>query len=249
MSLDKVLPTIAPMKKRYYSISSSPKNSKGSAHTIVSITVGLVEGTPTVPSVGKHLVLDNCAQPPLIPPEAFRGVCSGYLGNLRPGQLAEVNVVKNERFRLPQAPDTPVIMIVPGTGLAPFRGFVQELNAANDNRKAMLFFGCRNQGDYLYRSELESSESIELHVAFSRSDKPRQYVQDLMWKHRNSVWELVEAGAYIYVCGDGRHMAKDVDKTLCQIAATIGKMVESDAIGLFEQLQEEGRYLQDVWCN
>lgn len=249
MSLEKVLPTIEPMKKRYYSISSSPKNFKGDAHTTLSITVGLVEGTSIASSMENDLVLNTSVQPELIPPEAFRGVSSGYLGNLRPGQLAEVSVVKNDRFRLPKNPNTPVIMIGPGTGLAPFRGFVQELNAENDNRNAMLFFGCRNETDYLYRSELESSESIELHVAFSRSDKPRQCVQDLMWKHRERVWELVEAGAHIYVCGDGRHMAKDVDKTLCQIAATIGKMNERNAIGLFEQLQQEGRYLQDVWCN
>ena len=178
---------------------------------------------------------------------------SGYLRNLQPGQLAEVSVVTNERFRLPQTAHTPVIMIGPGTGLAPFRGFVQELNAEAQHyrREAILFFGCRNEKDYLYRCELESAESIDLHVAFSRptSDQRRQYVQDLMWKHRDRVWDLLEAGAYVYVCGDGRRMAKDVDKTLCQIAVAIGEVSDSDAVALFERLQKEGRYLQDVWCN
>ena len=245
MALDKALPTIAPMKKRYYSISSSPKNSKSDDYTTVSVTVGLVEGASAVSSAGSNLVL--------ISPEVFRGVSSGYLRNLQPGQLAEASVVTNERFRLPQTAHTPVIMIGPGTGLAPFCGFVQELNAEAQHyrREAILFFGCRNEKDYLYRCELESAESIDLHVAFSRptSDQRRQYVQDLMWKHRDRVWDLLEAGAYVYVCGDGRRMAKDVDKTLCQIAVAIGEVSDSDAVALFERLQKEGRYLQDVWCN
>merc|ERR1711862_182523 len=90
--------------------------------------------------------------------------------DIRLGQLAEVSIIENDRFRLPKNTSTPVIMIGAGTGLAPFRGFIQALNVeAKEHRQAMLFFGCRNEKDYLYRSELESAP-VELHVAFSRPD-------------------------------------------------------------------------------
>ena len=112
----------------------------------------------------------------------------------------------------------------------------------------MLFFGCRNENDYLYRSELESS-SVELHVAFSRPNSAkvsRNYVQDLLWEHRNRVWKLFQDGAHMYVCGDAR-MAKGVDERLCRIAMDQGKMNEENAITFFEQLQKNHKYLQDVW--
>lgn len=248
MTLERVLPTLSPMKKRYYSISSSPL----ACSRIASVTVGLVEGTT---SATINAMMEAS-------PEKFRGVSSGYLADLRPGQLAEVSIVRNESFRLPKNPSTPVIMIGPGTGLAPFRGFLQELRSEaaeqQEHRQAMLFFGCRNENDYLYRSELESSESssaIELHVAFSRpnsnaSKKPPQYVQDLLWENRYRVWQLLKVGAHIYVCGDGRYMAKDVDTTLCRIiVAESGTMNEQSAIEFLEDLQTIGGYLQDVWCN
>lgn len=248
MTLESVLATLSPMKKRYYSISSSPL----ACSRIASVTVGLVEGTTR--ATRNAMMEAN--------PENFRGVSSGYLADLRPGQLAEVSIVRNESFRLPKNPSTPVIMIGPGTGLAPFRGFLQELNSEaaeqREHRQAMLFFGCRNENDYLYRSELElseSSSSIELHVAFSRptsnaSKKLPQYVQDLLWENRNRVWQLLKVGAHIYVCGDGRYMAKDVDTTMCRIiVAESGTMNEQDAIQFLEDLQTTGGYLQDVWCN
>jgi sulfite reductase alpha subunit-like flavoprotein len=168
-------------------------------------------------------------------------------------------VAANDRFRLPQKdPSAPVLMIGPGTGVAPFRGFVQALEAEEGQRPATLFFGCRNEKDYLYRSELEASTKLELHTAFSRpitSDsttmsKKKEYVQDLLWKNRDQVWEMLQHNeAHIYICGDGRHMAKDVDNTLHRIAEESGKMSQSDAITFFETLQENDRYLQDVWCN
>lgn len=249
MTLAQALATIAPMKKRYYSISSSPMASK-IGNNIASVTVGLVEGETTT-----HLMVP-ASQSDF---ESYRGVSSGYLANLRPGELAEIQHYPNERFRLPKNAHIPVIMIGPGTGVAPFRGFIQELNmAGGQNRRAMLFFGCRNEKDYLYRSELEAA-SIELYVAFSRpnveeildpnSFKKSQYVQDLLWENRDNVWQALKQGAHVYVCGDGRNMAKDVDKTLLRIAIESGKMNEDDAIAYFEELQKNGAYLQDVWCN
>merc|ERR1712124_186241 len=98
---------------------------------------------------------------------------------------------------------------------------------------------------YLDRSELESSSSVELHVAFSRpitNSKKSQYVQDLLWENRNRVWQLIDQVAHIFVCGDGRHMAKDVDAKLCKIvAAESRKINEKDAINFLEELQNKGR--------
>jgi len=249
MSLEKMLATIPPMKKRYYSISSSPLAYK-TKPPIASVTVGLVEGTTVTNPTTLAARLES---------EKFRGVCSGYLADIRPGQLAEVSIIKNERFRLPKNTSTPVIMIGAGTGLAPFRGFIQALNAeAEQRRRAMLFFGCRNEKDYLYRSELESAP-VELHVAFSRPDatsassstnsKEKRYVQDSLWENRDRVWRLMREGAHIFVCGDGRYMAKCVDRTLFRIAVERGSMNENEAIEFFEQLEETGGYVQDVWCD
>jgi len=225
-------------------------------------------------------VATNCDGDPAlycgrIESEGFRGVCSGYLADIRPGELVEITIGKNDRFRLPKNNvSAPVLMIGPGTGVAPFRGFVQALDAEEQQqqqqqhqqrrrrRPAMLFFGCRNEKDYLYRSELEAAP-LELHTAFSRpistttttttstsKKKNKQYVQDLLWQHRDRVWKLLQHdGAHIYVCGDGRYMAKDVDNTLHRIAVECGKMNQSRAIMFFETLQENDRYLQDVWCN
>merc|ERR1711862_514502 len=179
--------------------------------------------------------------------------------DIRLGQLAEVSIIKNDQFRLPKNTSTPVIMIGAGTGVAPFRGFIQVLTVeAQQCRQAMLFFGCRNQKDYLYRSELESAP-VELHVAFSRPDttlvsssnnsKKKQYVQDSLWENRDRVWQLMKEGAHIFVCGDGRYMAKCVDQTLFRITVECGSMNENDAIEHFEQLEKTGDYVQDVWCD
>ena len=139
MSLENFLPTIVPMKQRYYSISSSPK----AQEKILSTTVGLVEGTSPDIATGNDATTLH----------AYRGVCSGHLANLVPGQLAKVSVVPNERFRLPQCPSTLILIIRPGTGIAPFRGFLQEVE---DPSPGMLFFGCRNETDFCTRANYKS---------------------------------------------------------------------------------------------
>jgi len=153
-------------------------------------------------------------------------------------------------------------MIGPGTGLAPFRAFIQELDfkrklEANKGAKlapAILFFGCRNpEHDFLYQEELQSYHSsgvIELVVAFSRklSDK-KIYVQDKMREGDmpKKIWELLSNGGCIYVCGDASHMATDVSSALQEIAVTQGKRTAADAKKFFEDLQSKNRYSQDVW--
>lgn len=246
MSLGKFLATVAPMKKRYYSISSSPAVSQNSGGMYVAtVTVGLVKGIEKTVESSAFTYLDS---------KEYRGVSSGFLADVRPGQLVEISIGTNDRFRLPEDPSTPVIMIGPGTGIAPFRGFYQAIEAEKETRRrpAMLFFGCRNEQDYLYRSELESAKFIELLVAYSRPTTPdtkKQYVQDLLWSNRERVWKyLKEEKAHIYICGDGRYMAKDVDNTLHRIARECGNMSENDAIAFYDELQGNNRYLQDVWC-
>ncbi len=129
-------------------------------------------------------------------------------------------------FRMPDDPTKPLIMIGPGTGLAPFRGFLQEREAqaaaGMQLGKAMLFFGCRNgEQDFIYRDELEAMAAkglVELHVAFSRPESgDKTYVQDLLRKERARVWELIEQGAKIFVCGDGSRMEPDVKRAISRI--------------------------------
>jgi cytochrome P450/NADPH-cytochrome P450 reductase len=147
-------------------------------------------------------------------------------------------------------------MIGPGTGLAPFRAFLQEraLLAAAGKKlgPAMLFFGCRHPDqDFLYRQELEDMAAkglAELHVAFSRHDGEKTYVQDLLRKNSKRVWELIEAGAHVYVCGDGSRMEPDVKRALAVLYAEEKDADPAEADAWIEQMGRENRYVLDVWA-
>ncbi|MCC5885847.1 MAG: cytochrome P450 [Gammaproteobacteria bacterium] len=228
-----MIPWMAP---RYYSISSSP----GALPGHLSITVGVVAG-PARSGLGD-----------------YHGVCSSYLATVRPGH--EVHAVVRENrigFRFPDDPTTPMIMIGPGTGLAPFRGFLQERSALRDAGKtlgpALLLFGCRHpEQDYLYREELEAAAAdgvTDLLTAFSRADGQRVYVQDLLRRERDQVWSLLEAGAVVYVCGDGSHMEPDVKRSLATLYAEINDSDAAAADAWLETLRLEGRYRLDVWAS
>ncbi|MEQ1929988.1 MAG: cytochrome P450 [Parvularculaceae bacterium] len=221
------------LSARYYSISSSPKRDAKTC----SITVGVVEG-PARSGLGR-----------------YRGVCSNYLKDLREGD-AIYAIVKEPTagFRLPDDPMRPVIMIGPGTGLAPFRGFIQERAALKAEgaslAPALLFYGCRNDGDYLYRDELETAARdglCDLFIAYSRQG-PRVYVQDLIRKERARVWTLLEEGAAIYVCGDGARMEPDVRRALAAIWAEEKDAAFEEGEAFIETLKQEGRYSLDVWA-
>lgn len=227
-----MIPWMAP---RYYSISSSPLALPGS----LSITVGVVAG-PARSGLGD-----------------YHGVCSSYLAGVRPGD--EVHAVVRENrigFKLPDQPTTPMIMIGPGTGLAPFRGFLQQRAALRDQGetlgKALLLFGCRHPGqDFLYRDELEAAAAdglTDLLTAFSRADGQRVYVQDLLRRERDRVWSLLEAGAVVYVCGDGSHMEPDVKRSLATLYAEVNDTDAAAADAWLETLRQEGRYRLDVWA-
>ena len=231
--LPDVLALLPPMKQRYYSISSSPAGPCGPR--VASITVGLVEGDSPV---------DN---------SHYQGLASGLLHNLVPGMPVDVFVASNDRFRLPAEPNAPVIMIGPGTGLAPFRGFLQELVATPREAPAALFFGCRSEAEYIYKTELEAAAmtgTLELmSVAYSRAGPEKVYVQHKLWESRAAVWEMLKAGGYVYVCGDARNMAKDVDRTLVRIVQEVGEHSYDSALAFVQGLTESDRYLQDVWAN
>ncbi|HNN98350.1 MAG TPA: NADPH--cytochrome reductase, partial [Pseudomonadota bacterium] len=226
------------LKPRYYSISSSPRLLPRS----LSITVGVHEI-----SGGSD---GNERRP---------GLCSSYLAHCLPGTQVRM-LVKDTRsaFRLPEDPRRDLILIGPGTGLAPLRGFLQERAAQRRDGiavgESLLFFGCRRSDhDFLYRTELEGLQAegalSQLYVAFSREPgSPRTYVQDLLLRHADRLLPLLARGAAIYVCGDGRHMAPAVEAAFVSLLTQAGHSPEA-ATALLETWKQEGRYLQDVWAS
>lgn len=227
-----MLPVMAP---RYYSISSSPNAEPG----LCAVTVGVVEG-PARSGNG-----------------IYKGVCSNHLVDLGDGATIHASVKETKAgFRLPDDPATPLIMIGPGTGLAPFRAFLQERAARRSAGEmlapAMLFFGCRHpEQDFIYRDELEQMAAdglVELNVAFSRHDGERTYVQDLLLKQRAAVWKLVEAGAKIFVCGDGSRMEPDVKRALTRIYAEERDVDAESADAWMDEMGRSNRYVLDVWA-
>ncbi|MFK7751545.1 MAG: bifunctional cytochrome P450/NADPH--P450 reductase [Sedimentitalea sp.] len=228
-----LMPMLAP---RYYSISSSPQ--VDAAHC--SITVGVVD-EPAISGLGQ-----------------FTGICSNYLANTPEGTVMHASLRgTSDGFRLPDDPKTPVIMIGPGTGIAPFRGFLHErahLKAAGtDLGPALMVFGCRHPDqDYIYRDELEgfAKDAVaDLHVAFSRQDKTKTYVQDLIRRERDTVWEMIQNGAKIFVCGDGSRMEPDVRRALILIYCEEMDVGAQAGEAWMDQMTSDARYVLDVWVS
>lgn len=189
--------------------------------------------------------------------EAFgfqhQGGASGYLcTHLAEGGEVKVYVESNSNFRLPQDPNAPVIMVGPGTGIAPFRAFMQEREAQAAEGKNWLFFGNPNfTQDFLYQTEwqgyLKSGLLSKISLAFSRDQANKIYVQDRMVEHGQELYEWLEAGAYFYVCGDAMKMAKDVESTLLAIIQKYGKKSEQEAKQYLLAMRKEKRYQKDVY--
>ncbi|GIL65902.1 hypothetical protein Vafri_19533 [Volvox africanus] len=184
------------------------------------------------------------------------GVCSTWLK--RHGDGAAVPVfVRHSQFKLPQSPNTPIIMVGPGTGLAPFRGFLQEravlLASGMELGPAHLFFGCRSRHhDYIYQEELEgfvaSGVLSHLHLAFSRDQSGKDYVQHHVERQAAMLWPLIsEGGAHLYVCGDAKNMAKDVHKAFIGLVQTAKGCTGTQAEVVVKELSDSGRYQRDVW--
>ena len=232
-----MLPALRP---RYYSISSSPL---AGARTC-SITVAVVDA-PARSGRG-----------------VFQGVCTNYLARQNEGDVLYAFVKDTKSaFRLPDDPMTPIVMIGPGTGFAPFRGFLQERAALQAEGKAagkaigrsLLFFGCRHpQQDFIYQDELNrfvEAGVAELFTSFSRVEGQKKcYVQDEIYARRDDIWQMIEAGAVIYVCGDASRMAPDVRRTFAAIYCEKTGANSVVAEAWLNELTAQNRYLVDVWA-
>ncbi|MEU4326639.1 bifunctional cytochrome P450/NADPH--P450 reductase [Nonomuraea dietziae] len=218
-----------PIRPRYYSISSSPLAEPGR----VQITVGLVEG-PAWSGGG-----------------AYRGMCSAYLAGLGEGEVFYGYIrVPAPPFRLPDDPATPVVLVGPGTGFAPLRGFMEQRALTGAQGRAEVFTGCRHpEHDLLYKEEVEAwaaAEGVRVHTAFSAVEgHPYRFVQDAVAAQADAVWELLQQGAHVYVCGDGLRMAPAVRQALLAIHR---ERAEGDAESWLAGLEAEGRYQQDVFA-
>jgi sulfite reductase (NADPH) flavoprotein alpha-component len=182
-----------------------------------------------------------------------KGAGSVFLGSrVNIGQHIPVFIVDNPNFRLPADPSAPVIMIGPGTGIAPFRAFLQERESIGASGRNWLLTGNpRRATDYLFSNELEAWLSSgllsRLDLAFSRDQADKRYVQHCLLAQAREVFAWLQEGASIYVCGDARHMAEDVQKSLLQLIAEQGRMDSSAARQYLVQLRQQKRYLRDVY--
>jgi sulfite reductase (NADPH) flavoprotein alpha-component len=179
------------------------------------------------------------------------GLCSDYLSSQPQNSEIEFYVHKNSQFKLP-APDRDIIMIGPGTGVAPFRAFVEERANAGAIGRNWLFFGDQHfQSDFLYQTEwqdyFKTGVLTKFNAAFSRDQKERVYVQHKMSKQSVELYRWIEAGAHIYVCGAKDTMSVDVEATLQDIIRVQGKKSKEEAGLVLRQMAEEGRYLKDVY--
>ena len=218
-----------PLTPRLYSIASSQAESEDEVH----LTVGMLRYT-------HH-------------GQAYSGAASGFLGErLAEGGSVRVFVEPNKNFRLPENGNTPIIMIGAGTGVAPFRAFMQQREANGDTGKNWLVFGNQKfTDDFLYQAEwLQHRKSGLLNradLAWSRQGAEKVYVQHKLAAAAAEVWQWLQQGAHIYVCGDAGRMARDVEQVLLNIIADQGRMSDDDAADYLNDLREEKRYQRDVY--
>lgn len=224
-ALTSILKKIAP---RLYSIASSPNAHPGQVH----LCVGAVRYTTNDRRRG--------------------GVCSTFMADrLQPGDKARVFVHSNKNFRLPEDSSKPVIMVGPGTGIAPFHAFLEERHASKATGKNWFFFGNPYKAtDFCYEEELTAlveAGELKLSVAWSRDQAQKVYVQHLMEQEGETLWQWLQEGAFFYVCGDASRMAKDVDAALVKVAEKFGNMSTEDATAYIADLRKEKRYQRDVY--
>jgi sulfite reductase (NADPH) flavoprotein alpha-component len=224
---EEVIDILEPIAPRLYSVSSSPAAHSGEVHVTVARDKFAVNG------------------------ELKYGLCSDHLCQLAVGDALEFYVHKNSQFKLP-ADDKDVIMIGPGTGIAPFRSFLAERDSIGSSGKSWLFFGDQHfHTDFLYQTEfqdwLKTGVLTKMNVAFSRDQQKKVYVQHKMLSHGATFYEWVQAGAYIYVCGAKEPMSIDVENTILAIFQLFGNKTTTEAEQALDQLKEEGRYVKDVY--
>jgi sulfite reductase (NADPH) flavoprotein alpha-component len=228
LSADRLRAVTRPLAPRAFSIASSRREIGEEAHLLVSAVRYRTHG------------------------RARKGVASNYVAErLKRGARVRVKLRPNKHFALP-APDKDIIMIGPGTGVAPFRAFVQERRATQASGRSWLFFGDRRfTHDFLYQLEwqdaLKDGSLSKLDLAFSRDTPEKVYVQHRVWERRRELIEWLDAGAYFYVCGDAKTMAKDVRATLVRAYADVKELSPEAAEQAVAALDRDRRYLQDVY--
>ncbi|KAA5967533.1 sulfite reductase subunit alpha [Pantoea sp. M_9] len=229
LSVPEFVAMLRPLQHRAYSISSSAKAHPNQVHlTIASVRYH---------SGGRER----------------KGVCSTYLAErVRRGEKPAIFISPNKAFRVPADGNAPLIMVGPGTGIAPFRAFLQERQATEAKGKNWLFFGDQHQEhDYIYSDELhgwqQSGLLTHLDLAFSRDQEEKIYVQSRMLEKGAELYAWLQEGAYFYVCGDASRMAKDVDAALYEVVRQAGGLSGERAAAYIDQLKKEKRYLRDVY--
>lgn len=229
LNIPEFVALLRPLQHRAYSISSSSKAHPNQVHLTIATLRYHSSGRPR------------------------SGVCSSYLAErVGRGEKPAIFISPNKAFRVPANSDAPLIMIGPGTGIAPFRAFLQERHALGATGKNWLFFGDQHQEhDFIYQDELlgwkETGLLTRLDLAFSRDQSKKIYVQSRMLEQGAELYAWLEQGAYFYVCGDASRMAKDVDKALYQVITQYGGMSSERAADYVDQLKKEKRYLRDVY--
>jgi sulfite reductase (NADPH) flavoprotein alpha-component len=220
---------LKPLQHRAYSISSSGSQYPDSVHLTVASVRYDAHG------------------------RQHKGVCSTYLAELV-DQDGEVRIffTPNNNFRVPADDSLPMIMVGPGTGIAPFRAFLQEREYRQANGKNWLFFGDRNAStDFIYREEIEAMQAngllTRLDLAFSRDQQEKIYVQDRMLENGAELYAWLEQGGYFFVCGDAYRMAKDVDQALLDVIRIHGQKSVTEAMDYVNQLKKDKRYVRDVY--
>ncbi len=216
------------LQPRLYSIASSPRAHPGEVH----LTVAIVR----YQSHGRER----------------GGVCSTYLSDRAGDLVSGVFVHSNKAFRVPADLSKDVIMVGPGTGIAPFRAFLEEREVSKASGRNWLFFGNPHRAtDFVYEDEIsawqENGVLTKLDLAFSRDQDEKIYVQDKMLESGAELWKWLQGGGHFYVCGDASRMAKDVDRVLHEIAQSHGGLSEEEAVAYFKELKKEKRYARDVY--
>ncbi len=231
-SSDELLSVLKRMQPRLYSIASSAKEFENQIH----LTVAAVRY--------ERFFRTNRNR---------KGVSSTFLADRANGVDIPIFIQANKYFRVPNDGSIPIIMVGPGTGVAPFRGFLQERRARGDTGKNWLFFGEQHAAtDFYYQDELQEFQQqgilTELNLAFSRDQQEKIYVQDRMRENGEKIWQWIDAeGGYFYVCGDASKMAKDVDNTLRNIIQQYGKFDDAETANYMRKLSMDKRYVRDVY--
>jgi len=228
LTLDILFEILPPIKPREFSIASSFKGHENEVHILLAVV-----------KYKTNLVKERV------------GLCSNYLADLKTGDVV-TSWFKRGSFRFPDNMDVPVIMVGPGTGVAPFRNFIFEVCDKNtDPNNLILFYGCRNKNkDFLCEDEftqLEKENKITLICAFSRDQEDKVYVQDKIKEHQELVWQALQRHGYIFVAGNSKNMPQSVRQAFINVCMNVGAMSEVEAVKFIETMEKQNKYQTECW--